>query len=614
MPRAYLPAAFFYSHGFRQDLPVINHNHKQLRKTMKFIFKFLKPYRARLTSVALLHIIATLSALFMPYVMSYIVDEGIKKGDMNTILISGAVMLALSVISLVSAIISNKINARVTTSFSRELLTSTYRKINSLSEEQYGKIGPSGLLTRSTDDIFNLEGAASGLVSTLVTVPIMLIGGTLLSFSQNVMLSLIFLFSVPPVLLVIMLLVKPMDKLWDKSDAYVDEQNKIVRERLSGLRVVRAFNNEEHEHQRAKRATEEMSRHIIKANVFAGFIEPIGMLMLNLATVIMLSVGANEVAGGRLSDAGDVISVIQYVALIANAVLMLSWTIAWIPKLKVSARRVSEIFSLSEEDVDACDEVSCPVSTRGASIELRKVSFTYPDARAEALTDISMTINEGERVAVIGGTGAGKSTLVKLLLALYPPTSGEIYLNTLPYSSLKRGDIREAYSTTLQASMIFEGTVRDNINLGADGASDEALMSAAEICELRDFITSHDEGLSYMLVGMGRNVSGGQKQRINMTRCAMSDAPIYIFDDSFSALDYLTERRIQEKLKEKLRARTVITVTQRVSTALSADKIFVMDAGRLVASGTHGELLRSCEIYREIATSQLGKEAVGGEA
>ncbi len=581
---------------------------------MKIIFDYLKPYRKKLISVAVLHALATFTSLLMPYVMSLIVDEGITKRDTGIIFKSAGVMLALAAISLLSSILSNKINSQVTTSFTAKLCAANFKKINSLSESQYSKIGSSSLLTRSTDDIFNLEGAASELVYTLVTVPIMLIGGTALAFSQDAMLSLIFLVSVPPVLIFIVFLVKPLGNLWDMADKYIDTQNRVIRERLSGLRVIRAFNNEEKEHERAKGATEEMAKYIIRSNVRSGYIEPVAMLLLNLATVFMLWFGAERAEAGKLSDAGDVIAVIQYVALIANAVLMLSWTIAWLPKLKVSAKRISEVFDMEVCDVGADDVFTSPFdSSKGVSVELCNVNFTYPDASIPTLYDVSMKIEAGESVSIIGGTGSGKSTVIKLLLAFYSPDSGEIYIDSIPRSSLKKNEMRSAFSVSLQRGMVFEGSFRDNINMGRREASDEILMDAAQDAELSEFINSHGEGLSYILVGMGQNISGGQKQRTNMARTLVRDASAYIFDDSFSALDYLTERKIQARLKKRLKGKTRITVTQRVSTALASDKIFVMDRGRIVGEGTHKELIKSSPIYREIALSQLGEEALGGD-
>jgi ATP-binding cassette subfamily B protein len=580
---------------------------------MKEILKHLKPYKSRLAIVALMHLIATVSSLLMPYVMSTIVDNGIKEKDRNVIISSAVFMLVLALVSLTTSFISIRMNTAVTTSFSSSLCKTMFKKTNSLSLEQYSKIGSSGLLTRSTDDIFNIEGAASEFVYTVVTVPIMLIGGSVLAFISDWVLSLIFIVSIPPVLVFISFLVKPLYKMWDKADEYIDVQNRIVRERLAGIRVVRAFNNEAKEHKRAKFATEEMSKYIIKSNVRSGYITPIVLLLLDIATVVMLWLGAVRVESAAISDAGSVIAAIQYVGLISNAVLTLSWTIAWIPHLKVSVKRISEVLCLEKNDESADDIKNTPeLSTDGAEIEISGLTFSYPDSQSPTLTDISMKINKGETVAVIGGTGCGKTTLLRLLLNFYTPDSGEIKINGQSYTDLSKNEVRSYFSVALQKGMIFEGTVRNNITMGKKSASDDEIMAAASDCMLADFISEKKEGLDYLLVGMGQNVSGGQKQRINMTRAIIRDASVYAFDDSFSALDYLTERKIQHRLFDRLQGKTKLIITQRVSTALASDKIYVMDRGRVVACGTHSELISSSNIYREICISQLGSEAVGG--
>ena len=582
---------------------------------MKTILNHLKPYYKSLALVMFMHTLATLTELLMPYVMSDVVDNGIANSNIKRVIISSFIMLILALLSLTSALISNKINTRVTTAFSSSLCKSTFKKINSLSFEQYSKIGSSGLLTRSTDDIFNVEGAASQLVYTLVTVPMMLIGGTALALFADVTLSLIFLICIPIILIFVIFIVKPLRKMWDISDKYIDVQNRIVRERLIGIRVIRAFNNEDKEHSRAKFATEEMAKYMIKANVRSGYITPAAMLLLNLSTVAILLVGSAKVQSGVITEAGDIIAVMQYVTLIANAVINLSWTIAWIPHLRVSVSRISEVFDMPICDDGPDDHTDPRFSlTEGAKVEMNGVYFAYPDSPSDTLSDINFYADSGETVAVIGGTGSGKSTLIKVLLAMYPHKSGEISINNVSYSNLSKGEIRLAYSVSLQKAMIFEGTVRDNITMGRADATDEDIMSAVSDVELDEFIASKEERLDYILVGLGQNVSGGQKQRINMARTVIREAPIYVFDDSFSALDYLTERKIQKKLFARLKGKTKILVTQRVSTALAADRIYVMDRGRISAVGTHKELIESSDIYREICVSQLGKRALGGDS
>ncbi len=583
---------------------------------MKTILYYLRPHKNKLILVAIMHAIATMTELLMPYVMSIVVDDGIAKSNLTVVVIASVVMLMLASISLTLSLVSNKVNTRITTSFSSSLCKASFKKVNSLSFEQYSKIGSSGLLTRSTDDIFNIEGAASQLVYTLVTVPMMLIGGTALALLADVMLSLIFLFTIPIIIIFVIYIVRPLRHMWDISDKNIDVQNRIVRERLIGIRVIRAFNNEEKEHRRIKNATETMSRYIIRANVRAGYITPFAMLLINLATVAILLAGAFRTESGAISEAGDIVAVMQYVTLIGNALINLSWTIAWIPHLRVSVSRISEVLDMPVEDDGADDstEPRFPLD-EGASVRIENLSFAYPGAKSNTLSNISMYADRGETIAVIGGTGSGKTTLVRLLLAVYTHTCGEIFLNDVSYRELKKGEIRLAYSPSLQKGMIFEGTLRDNITMGNSNASDEDVLSAADVCELTDFIKSTEEGLDRFLVGLGQNVSGGQKQRINMARTILRNAPIYIFDDSFSALDYLTERKIQKKLFERLRGKTKILVTQRVSTALCADRIYIIDNGKITASGKHSDLIEKSDVYREICISQLGSDAVkGGDA
>lgn len=570
---------------------------------MKTVLFYLKPYKKQLIFMFVIYSLATFLSLLMPYLMSAVVSEGIAKQDGDAILSLCLLMVGVGILSLLLGLLSVRINARVSSSFGKTLSRAMFEKINALSFEEYSKIGTSGLLTRSTDDIFAVEDAASGLVSTLATVPVLLIGGVILSFSADTVLALIFLAAVPLVLLLSYFVTRPLGELWDKSDRYIDVQNRIVRERLSGLRVIRAFGKEGAEHARAKAATENMTRYIVNANVRGGWLDDAVGLILNLATVLLLLVGAARMTTEGLLTAGDIIAVIQYVALIMNAVLMLSWTIAWLPHLRVSVRRIGEVLDLpSEEAADAGDVML------SGDLVLRNVTFAYPGAEAPVLSDISLTVPRGEVVAFIGGTGSGKSTLVKLLLDFYTPTEGSISFGETDYRTLPRSAVRNHFSVALQKSMIFEGSVRDNVRMGCAEADDATLLSALDIAEMSPFLAEHEEGLDTRLAASGSNISGGQKQRINIARALVKPASVYIFDDSFSALDYLTESRLRKKLNRHLDGKTQIVVTQRAASAMRCDRIFVFDDGRLVGAGRHEELLTACSVYREIVDSQLGSQ------
>lgn len=579
---------------------------------MKILLKILKPYKKLLIINAITDAVAMITMLFMPYVMSKIVDEGIAYQKFDTVLKFSAIMLVFSLVSLTGTLIANKTNANLTMGFSADLCKATFEKINSFSYTQYSKIGPSGLLTRATEDIWNMEGAASMIVYTLVTIPALLVGSAVLAFMADAILATVFMLSIPPVMLIVYFFMKPLHGMWEKSDKYVDEQNKIVRERLSGLRVVRAFNNEPKEHARAKLATEEMSKYMIRANVRNGFIDPIAMLLLNLATVCVVWVGGKRASSGLLTNAGDIVAIIQYVSLLSGALINLSWTIAWLPRLGVAVKRLNEIHTMKEEDVTVEKTQETEQSTSNFDISIEGLSFTYQGAREPSLKNINMQILSGERVAIIGGTGSGKTTLSRLILGFYNPTEGEIFIGGNAYSVLSKNDVRKRFSIALQKPMIFEGTVRENLKMGSPTATDEDIISALTDCQMVDYVKSYEDGLDHFLVGGGQNVSGGQKQRINLARTVIRQADVYVFDDSFSALDFLTESIIKKNLLSRLKGKTQITITQRVSTAMHAEKIFVMDKGEITAIGTHEELIKTSNIYREICISQLGKDSVGG--
>ena len=575
---------------------------------MKKLLELLKPYRKKLVSVALIDGIGMICALLMPFVMSEIVEKGISEQNISLVWKYAVIMVLLATVSVIANVISAKLNTSISAGYSSDLCRSTFEKINSLSYTDYTKIGPSGLLTRATDDIWNVEGTITSLPYTLFTVPVMFIGSAVLAFLADPVLSAVFMLSIPPILILVLILMRPLYDMWDKSDKYVDMQNKIVRERLSGLRVVRAFNNEKREHGRAKFATEEMAKYMIRANTRGGMVDPFAMLLLNLATVAVIYFGGVRAQAGSGISTGGIIAVLQYIGMITNAVISISWTLAWLPKVKVSMRRLNEIHSSPDEEKIPEGEGEIP---NGFDLEIHNLSFTYPNSTKSVIENISLSIKEGEHIALIGGTGSGKSTLIKLLAGLFEPSEGEIMIGDASYKDMRKVDVRSHFSVALQKAQIFEGTVRDNIKMGNPNATDDEIYEALRLSKMAEFVDSHEEGLDYILVGSGQNVSGGQRQRLNMARTVIKEADVYIFDDSFSALDFLTESEIKENYSALLRGKSRIVATQRISTAMSADRIYVLDNGRIIGVGTHRELLSSCPIYREIADSQLGGRKEG---
>ena len=577
--------------------------------TMKKILPFLKPYTGPIVLTAVLCVLFTLGGAFLPYLMSRIVDDGIAVGDMKTILTLGALMLLLAVIAMLCALWMGAVNARISANFSRDLKLGIFNKASALDFEHFSKIGTSGLLTRSTHDVSTISDISGMFVNVVVMVPIMIVGGVAFALLSDRVLALILLLSTPVAFLILFPILRHLDRLWKLSDEYIDEQNRLMRERLSGIRVIRAFDKEAHEHGRIAHATEEMAKYIIRANVRAGYVNPICMLVLNLATVVMLLVGANRLQDPVLMErgltAGGIIATVQYVALILNGVMMLSWTFAFLPHLKVCVNRVAEVLDLPDEPADAGDG-----AVIGGDLVLDHVSFAYPDSEIKTLSDINMTFRAGETAAIIGGTGSGKSTILKLLLDFYPPTEGSISLGGIPYETIGRGGVRDNIAAALQKGMVFEGTLLDNVRMGDPNADEDAVKNVLDIAQMTEFTESHEEGLNYRLAQSGANISGGQKQRVSIARTILKPASVYIFDDSFSALDFLTESKLRKALNKHLAGKTQIIITQRAATAMRCDHIFVIEQGSIVGSGTHAELLKTCTVYREIVRSQLGGEAV----
>lgn len=568
---------------------------------MRGIIKLLKPYRLQLAIISGLYIISTVCSLLMPYTMSQIVNNGVAKGDLNYVINRGQLMIALAVVSLISVLFTVKINSQVSTAFSSGLQKTVFNKINSLTFEEYSSIGTSSLLTRATEDIFILQEVANSVAYAGITVPIMFLGGVVLTWTKDWVLALIMLILSPLILFIVRIITRQMGELWENADKYIDVQNKVMRERLSGIRVIRAFDKENHEHNKIAAATEAMAKNIIKSNVLGGVINPLSMGLLNLGLVIMLYIGSLRIQREALLTAGDIIACIQYVALVMNGILILSWTMAWLPHVKVSVRRVNEVLNLKSDrrEGDARELL------RG-DIQFENVYFSYGEGEEEVLKNINISINEGEIVGIIGGTGSGKSTVAKLLMDFYSPKKGTVTLGGKSYEALTREVIRDNISIAIQKSMVFKGTIEENFKMGKEDASEEELIEVAEIAQINDFITTNPEGFNYSLAQGGANLSGGQKQRINIARAIIKKASVYIFDDSFSALDYLTESKLRRGLNQFLKGKTQIIITQRAATAMRCDKVYVMERGEIVGSGTHSELLENCSIYKEIYDSQLG--------
>ncbi len=573
---------------------------------MRKLLSYLKPYRGRIALATLLMAISAGCDLLLPTLMSDVLDKGVygaaEADTFGYILKTAAWMLGLSLISLASVAGGYWVVYRVVSGYTWSLRSALFRKVHTMTLAEVGRLGTSNLVTRSTHDVGTLTDVISMLCGSIIIIPLMFLGGVFLCMRKDVVLSLVILCAVPLLIGAGMLMSRKIEHLWEVSDEYCDRQNDLVRERLRGIRVIRAFNREQQAHEKITDATRTMADNIIRANVRMEIIDPAAAFVLNGAALLVVFLGGLRMERGSGLTAGDVFAVIQYIGIILGAIVSVSYDIVMLPHVRVAVRRLSQI----TESTGLEDDRPARGLTFSGAVDLDHVSFTYPGSSLPALSDVDLHIRPGEWVSVIGGTGSGKTTLAELLLAFRAPTEGTIRFDGLDAAALSPKDIRNNVSCSLQKSMLYAGTVAENLRMGKPDASDAELWDALEKAQVADFIREQPEGLDFRLEPAGTNVSGGQKQRIAIARALLKDAPLYIFDDSFSALDFLTEAKVRRAMNESLAGKTRIVITQRVVSAMHSDRIFVLADGVLVGAGTHAELLESCSIYREIYLSQTG--------
>lgn len=573
------------------------------------LLRYLKPDAKNIIAVVMLALVESAASLALPYLMSFIVKNGINALDMRVTLYAAGAMVVMAAIGLAAGIISYKISSGVLSRYSRTLREAVFKKVNTLNPDQLNHWGTGALVTRSTNDIGLLEECASFLMRGVISIPILVFGGGVLAFLADPWLALIMFTFVPVVVAVLYLVVRRIMPLWEKSDEYIDKQNSIIRERLTGIRVIRAFNREDKECERANEATRIMAENIIKANVNMGILTPLILLGLNMVTVLIVLVGAELMQSGKSAVTGaDIIAIVQYVGLVMNGIMMFAMMLAFLPKVVVNSRRINEV--LETEVPDEPDDADTADFSGG--LKFNHVNFAYEGAAENALSDICFEIQPGEKVAFIGGTGSGKSTIVRLIMKFFTSGEGEISFDGRSINDISGKKVRDNVTCVLQNATIFSGTIRSNVRMAAADADDAAVYDALTVAELKGFVDNLENGLDYEIQSGGTNLSGGQKQRIAIARALLKKGSIYLFDDSFSALDFLTESKIKERLNEKLEGRTRIIMTQRASTAAACDRIFVLENGRIAGSGRHDDLLENCRQYREIYESQTGSRASEG--
>ena len=578
------------------------------------IRRHLRPYLPHVAAVAVLQLATVLATLYLPSLNADIIDNGVATGDTDYIWRVGGLMLLVAMVQLITAIASVWFGARVSMGMGRDIRRSVYTRVDRFSSEEMARYGAPTLITRATNDVQQVQMLVLMTLNFMVMVPIMSIGGIIMAIQEDPGLSWLVWVSVPLLMLIVGFLVRELMPLFQRMQDNIDSINGVMREQIMGIRVVRAFVREQHETERFRDANATLTDTSVRIGRLFVIMGPAITIVLHLATAAVLWFGGHRV-DAELVQVGALTAFMQYLLQILMAVMMGTFMFMMFPRAIISGRRISEVL----ETVPTLAEPAQPVALEGeggASIEFRDVTFAYPGAESPVLDGVSFTAEAGRTTAIIGSTGAGKTTLVSLIPRLHDATSGQVLIDGVPVADLSRQSISAAVGLVPQKPYLFSGTIGHNLRFGDPTADDERLWRALDVAQGTEFVTdrttgegeSAATGLDSAVSQGGTNVSGGQRQRLCIARTLVAAPRVYVFDDSFSALDVTTDAKVREGLAQHTRGATTIIVAQRISTITGADQILVLEEGRIVGRGTHEELLESSRTYREIVDSQITVE------
>lgn len=578
----------------------------QTRKLAAYLF----PYRFIVGAAVFLIFLQCLTQLLLPDLMARMVDVGIVGGNIDYIYQMGFYMLIITVLSMIFSIAANYFTSKSSAGFAKLLRKDLFDRVDDFSLEEFDRFGTSTLVTRTTNDVTQLQNVIMMMLRVVVVAPLTFLGSILLMMSKDVMMSLVVLAVIPLLAIFVYAVSRKIIPLVQEMQKKLDTVSRILRERLTGVRVIRAFNKEEAANRQYEAANDDLTAVSLKVNRMVAILFPGMLFLMNVATIAVLWFGSFRIETQHLS-VGDMMAFIQYVTLIMMSVVMISFIFIIIPRAKVSADRILEVLDADSTVHDPENPSSSPEDKSAPAVEFRNVSFRYTDSDKMILKNISFSIAQGETVAVIGGTGAGKTSLVNLVPRFYDVADGAVYINGTDVREMKQADLRRKIGFVPQTAVLFSGTIADNIRYGKEDASEEEIWNALEIAQAADFVENMEEGLHSYISQGGTNVSGGQKQRLTIARALVGRPEIYIFDDNFSALDYKTDAALRHALLTEIREATVIIVAQRVATIQTVSKIIVLDNGEIAGIGTDAELMATCEVYRKIAASQSGNTGSG---
>jgi len=571
------------------------------------LFKFAKPYKFLIAGVILLVFLQTMADLYLPTLMSDIIDKGVIQGDTDMIMSTGAKMLLVAGLGGIGAILSSFWSAKVAVGFGKILRNEVFSHVSSFSEKEIDRFGTATLITRSTNDITQIQSVFIMMLRMMISAPFMAVGGMMLAYSKDRTLTLVFVVAMPVLALVIGFIASKGMPRFKIIQIKLDRVNLVLREKLTGIRVIRAFNQSLYERQRFDEANRDVTDNYIKINRIMAFMMPSMMLVMNLTSLAILWFGIIRIDSGSMAM-GSLVAFTQYSMQIMFSMVMLSMMFIMVPRAQAAAVRVLEVLDAHPDIMDPQNPVQNSL-TRG-HVEFRNVTFHYAGAEAPAISNVSFAAGPGEVTAIIGSTGAGKSTILNLIPRFYDAVTGQVLVDGVDVREWSLETLRHKIGYVPQKPVLFSGSISDNLRYGRTDARVEDITKASEIAQADSFIKDFESGFAHTLSQGGTNLSGGQKQRLSIARALVRNPEIYLFDDSFSALDFKTDAKLRAALKEVTADATVIIVAQRVGTVMDADRIIVMEEGRVAGIGTHKALLTSCPVYREIVLSQLSEEEI----
>jgi ATP-binding cassette subfamily B protein len=569
------------------------------------IYRRLKPYSLYLLAIVALVFLQVISDLYLPTVMADIIDGGIMKENVNYILHEGIYMLLISGGGAACAVLASLLSAKVSVGLGRELRNCVFEQVESFSLSEFDKFGSSTLITRTTNDIVQIQTVTIMILTMVLRAPIMCIGGVILAYSKDQRLTILLLVTLPFVAAIVFLVAKFVIPIFRQVQKKIDRLNLVLSENLKGIRVIRAFNREAHEKKRFEAANRDLTDTYIKVNRILALLMPVMMMLMNALMVGILWFGSVRIDAGKM-ELGALVAFLQYAMQIMFALVIMTMMFIMIPRAQAAADRVNEVME-TKPSIRDVPEANFTDSRHGY-VEFDHVTFRYHGAEEPALKDITFHAKPGETTAIIGGTGSGKSTLVNLIPRFYDTESGRVLIDGVDVREIPQEQLRAKIGFVPQKAVLFTGTIADNLRYGKGDANEGELLHAAQVAQADGFISEMKEGFGTMLSEGGLNLSGGQKQRLAIARALVRRPEIYVFDDSFSALDFKTDAKLRAALRKETGDSTVIIVAQRVGSVMNADRVIVLDEGTVAGIGTHRELLDTCEVYREIVSSQLSQE------